>query len=185
MLDHTSSKLAANLKCLREARGFTQAELAELSEVPRPTLAHLESGGANPTLGVLIKVAGALQVPIEELIREPQAAIVHYPVGSLPSRTRGKVVVQQLLPDRIPGMSIERLEFPAGTRLSSAAGSANTRRYVTCEAGELELSSGGEVWRLRRAELVVLRSDQKHVLTNRGRGKAIAYSVVALAPFAD
>ena len=43
-------------------------ELATLSGVPRPTIANLESGSANPTLGVLVRIASSLQVSIEQLI---------------------------------------------------------------------------------------------------------------------
>jgi transcriptional regulator with XRE-family HTH domain len=182
MLDRMSANLAANLKRLREARDLTQADLAGLSEVPRPTLAHLESGTANPTLSVLAKVAHALQVSIEQLVAAPWAAASFFAAGSLPSRTRGSVVVQQMLPERLPGMSIERIELPAGTRLTSPAASTGTRVYVICEAGALELRTAGEFWTLHRGDLLAIRNEQSWVLVNRGRGKAVAYGVVALAP---
>ena len=54
--------LANNLKQLREARGITQQRMAKVAGIPRPTWANLESGAANPTLGVLVKVAAALSV---------------------------------------------------------------------------------------------------------------------------
>ena len=182
MTDRMSSNLAANLKRLREARDVTQAELANRSQVPRPTLAHLESGAANPTLSVLAKVADALQVSLEELVGAPERPVVFHPAGSLARRLRGRVSVQQLMPERVPGMSVERFEFPAGTRLTAAGGAPGTRQYVMCEAGELELRTSDEVWRLHRGDLISLQGEQSHVFANRGRGKAVAYSVVALAP---
>ena len=68
MDDKTSSYLALNIRRLRSARQLSQQKLATLAGIPRPTLAHLESGSANPTLSVLMRLASALQVMIEELI---------------------------------------------------------------------------------------------------------------------
>jgi transcriptional regulator with XRE-family HTH domain len=181
MSDKTSSNLASNLKRLRETRELTQAELAARSGVPRPTVAHLETGGANPTLSVLTKVADTLQVPIEKLIASPEEGQLHL-VGTLSSRTRGRVLIRELLPERTAGLSFERLEFPSGTRLSCRAGPVGTRQYVTCESGELELTSGGETWHLNCGDLLALRAEHGHVLSNRGRRKAVAYSLLALAP---
>ncbi|MCH2110625.1 MAG: helix-turn-helix domain-containing protein, partial [Polyangiaceae bacterium] len=67
MSDDLSTKLAANLKRLREERSFSQAQLAEESQVPRPTIAHMESGQANPTLTVVLKVTRALGVSVDSL----------------------------------------------------------------------------------------------------------------------
>ena len=86
------------------------------------------------------------------------------------------------MPERVPGISVERFEFPAGTRLTAAGGTPGTRQYVMCEAGELELRNADEVWRLHRGDLISLQGEQSHVFANRGRGKAVADSVVALAP---
>ena len=58
----SASHLARNIRALREARGLSQAQLAKLSGIPRPTWANLESGAANPTLAVLLKVSATLQV---------------------------------------------------------------------------------------------------------------------------
>jgi len=181
MSDKTSSNLAANLKRLRETRELTQAELASRSGVPRPTVAHLETGGANPTLSVLTKVADALQVPIEKLIAFPESGRLHR-AATLRSRTRNRVLIRELLPERTAGLGFERFELPVGTRLSCRAGPAGTCQYVTCEAGELELTSGSEVWRLERGDVLALRADQGHVVSNPGRRKAVAYSLLALAP---
>src|SRR5262249_26316874 len=107
-----AERVAKNLRQLRGARGFTQAQAAAAAGVPRATWAHLESGAANPTLSVIHKAAGALGVSIEELIAAPRAAVELFTAGRLAERTRGAARIRQLLPDPIPGMSIERIELP-------------------------------------------------------------------------
>src|SRR4051794_5970554 len=64
----TAKHLARNLVSLRHTRGLTQDMLAKHTSVPRSTIANLESGEGNPSLLVLVKVAAALSVPIDELL---------------------------------------------------------------------------------------------------------------------
>jgi transcriptional regulator with XRE-family HTH domain len=180
--DEPSSFLADNVRTLREARGMTQQRIATLAGMPRPTWAHLETGGANPTLSVLMKVAAALQVTVEELIAPPRATARLYRAEDLPVRRRGSIVIRKLLPDPIPGMEIERLELSAGASMAGVPHTAGTREYLTCEVGELELSASGRRWLLAAGDVVVFRGDQKHGYRNPSRRTAVAYSVVALAP---
>ncbi len=58
--EQVAAHLSRNLISLRHVRGLTQEALAKTAEVPRSTIANLESGTGNPSLTVLLKVAGAL-----------------------------------------------------------------------------------------------------------------------------
>jgi transcriptional regulator with XRE-family HTH domain len=174
-------RVAANIRTLRGARGASQQHMARVSGLPRATWQHLESGGANPTLSVLHKVALALSVSLEELISSPRAACRFYPAGSLPVKTRGDVMLAHLLPDHIPGVVIDRLELPPRSAIAGVPHTDGTREYLTCEAGELRLTVAGERWTLRRGDVVVFRGDQKHGYSNPGAKPAVGYSVVLLA----
>src|SRR4051812_23757323 len=92
--ESTPQTLAANIKRLRERKGHTQQELADLSGVPRPTIANLESGGANPTLSVLLKVADSLGATIEELVAPLGARSVVHRVRMLPERRKGGAAIR-------------------------------------------------------------------------------------------
>jgi transcriptional regulator with XRE-family HTH domain len=176
--------LGRNIQQLREARGVTQQQIARVAGVPRATWANLESGAANPTLAVLVKVAQALQVRLEELIEPPRGTGRLYAAASLPSRRRGAVTVRKLLPETIAGLEIERMELPAGASMGGVPHTPGTREYLTCETGQIELSAGGGRWTLAPGDVVVFRGDQKHGYRNAGTGLAVAYSVVAFAPVA-
>ena len=180
-----ASNLAGNLRQLRESRGMTQEQMARISDVPRPTWSNLESGQSNPTLSVLIKVANALQVPVEELIAAPRAVVKLYKSDSLPSVTRGKVRLRKLLPDRIAGLEIDRMELPPGAYMAGVPHTPGTREYLTCESGAVQLSVGGEVWNLEPGDVVVFRGDQKHGYRNPKAQTAVTYSIVSLAPVAS
>jgi transcriptional regulator with XRE-family HTH domain len=185
MNDDLAPRLAQNVRQLRQARGLTQQQMAKLSKLPRATWANIESGGANPTLSVLHRVAVTLQVSLEELVQKPRAEARHYPKGSLPSRSRGAVTVSTLLPDSVPGMLLERIHIPPGERLVGVPHTPGTREYLTCEVGEIELVASGETYRVAPGDVIVFRGDQRHSYTNLARKEAaIGYSVVMLEPVA-
>jgi len=178
----TSRHLGRNIQTLREARGRTQQQIARIAGIPRATWANLESGAANPTLAVLIKVAQALQVRLEELIEPPRRTGRLYRVAQLPSREKGSVVVRKLLPETIAGLEIERMELPPRAAMGGVPHKLGTREYLTCERGQIELSAGGESFTLDPGDVVVFRGDQRHGYRNTASTTTIAYSVIAFAP---
>jgi transcriptional regulator with XRE-family HTH domain len=181
-MDTPATFLAANLRQLRQSRGLTQQQLAQASGVPRATWANLESGAANPTLAVLHAAAVALQVSVEELLSPPRTGARFYPAGTLPTRQRGQATMRALLPDRIAGMEMDRMEIPAGGRITGVPHTPGTREYLTCESGEIVLTVGGQTWRLGPGDVATFAGNQKHGYANPGTRPAIGYSVVVLAP---
>jgi HTH-type transcriptional regulator/antitoxin HipB len=55
-------ELGAEVRTLRERRGWTQTELAERSGMTQSAMARFEAGGTIPTLPVLERIAAALQM---------------------------------------------------------------------------------------------------------------------------
>lgn len=142
MSDDTSTLLAGNLKRLREEAGLSQKALAELSGVPRPTIAHLESGQANPTLSVSLKVAAALGVGVDGLIDPGEMPIVVFSPRTLPTeRTSRLRRVQLLAHGSVRDMELERVTFKAGGRIH-LEGSTKKPQFVLCERGDFTLIAG-------------------------------------------
>ena len=57
------------IRKLREARGLTQAQVAERADVKKQYVTMLERGARkNPSLPVLKRIAKALGVPVTELL---------------------------------------------------------------------------------------------------------------------
>ena len=181
MKAHAADNLGNNVKRLREMRGRTQQRMANLAGVPRPTWSNMESGAANPTLSVLLRVAAVLEVSVEELIAPPRPTAKLFPADTIAVRKRGNVRVRMLLPEQIPGVALERMELPAGARMTGVPHTAGTREYLTCERGEVELSESGRVWKLGAGDMLVFRGDQRHGYRNPTRATTIAYSVIAHA----
>jgi transcriptional regulator with XRE-family HTH domain len=180
MAELISTHIAKNVKELRQSRNLTQAQLAKVSGIPRPTWANLESGNANPTVAIMLKVAGAFQVPLEELISAPRANVKLYPADSVPKRQRNGVMIRKLLPDALKGVDFERMEFSGNAHIVGIPHRAGTREYLTCESGQIELTVGGELFKLTAGDVVVFRGDQRHSYRNLGERIAVGYSAVVI-----
>jgi transcriptional regulator with XRE-family HTH domain len=66
----TPGPIAVKLRDLREQRGLTPKEAAELADVSHLTLIRLESGERPPYMPTVTKLARAYGVSLAELVEE-------------------------------------------------------------------------------------------------------------------
>lgn len=115
MANDEASVLASvgpRLRALRTQRGTTLTQLAEVTGISVSTLSRLESGGRKPTLELLLPLARAHQVALDELVDAPATGdprvhprpIVRHGVTFLPLTRRpgGLQAFKQILPPGTP-----------------------------------------------------------------------------------
>lgn len=174
--------LAINVRRLREARGLSQQRLADMSGIPRPTWASLETGTANPTLTVLSKAAAAFNVSIEELIGPPRSEFKFIAAEKVQEKKRQDARVRPLVPEAIPGLEISRTELGPCGRMAGVPHKTGTREYLTCERGQIELVAGGKHHLLNEGDMLVFRGDQRHSYVNPDKRRtSVSISVVCFA----
>jgi DNA-binding XRE family transcriptional regulator/methylmalonyl-CoA mutase cobalamin-binding subunit len=61
-------RLGRRVQELRSARGWTQQQLADESGLDRTYISGLEHGKQNPTIGALLRLATALEAPLDRLV---------------------------------------------------------------------------------------------------------------------
>src|SRR5690242_16509964 len=71
-IDEVLDAVGARLRALRIERGATLAELAGSTGISVSTLSRLESGQRKPTLELLLPLARAHQVALDELVDAPE-----------------------------------------------------------------------------------------------------------------
>ena len=65
-----SNKISENLKKLRRRRGYSLEKVARLADLSLNTIVKIENGtNKNPTIETLTKIAKALEVGVDDLIR--------------------------------------------------------------------------------------------------------------------
>jgi transcriptional regulator with XRE-family HTH domain len=65
------ASVGPRLRALRQQRGTTLSQLAQATGISVSTLSRLESGGRKPTLELLLPLARAHQVTLDELVDTP------------------------------------------------------------------------------------------------------------------
>jgi transcriptional regulator with XRE-family HTH domain len=65
----SGKKLGENLRKLRLKKDMSQVDLATALNVDRAYISNIENGRMNPTLSTLEKIAGALEIPMSELVK--------------------------------------------------------------------------------------------------------------------
>ena len=68
-MSNPAKKLGENIRRIRLAKGMTQGDLCRELEVDRAYMSNVESGKKNPTLSTIERIAKALDVSIEKLMK--------------------------------------------------------------------------------------------------------------------
>lgn len=67
------TRVTNSIRVLRDARGFTQAELASRVGVTRQTLIAIEAGRYSPTLELAFQLARVFEVGLDDVFQYPEA----------------------------------------------------------------------------------------------------------------
>src|SRR3954451_3077911 len=115
-LDDVLEAVGPRLRALRRQRGATLAQLSEATGISVSTLSRLESGRRRPTLELLLPLARAHQVQLDELVDAPPTGdpriyakpikrhgTVHIPLSRRPG---GLQAFKQILPEGYPGNDV-------------------------------------------------------------------------------
>ncbi len=66
----SNSKIGSNFKKLRAQKGYSLERVARLADLSLNTVVRLESGvNKNPTIKTLTKIAHALEVSVDDLLK--------------------------------------------------------------------------------------------------------------------
>lgn len=64
-----SKKFGKNMKRIRTAKGITQGDISRTLKIARSFISNIEGGKTNPTLTTVVKIARALGVSSDELLK--------------------------------------------------------------------------------------------------------------------
>lgn len=174
--------VARNLKRLRNHRGHSLEHLAKLSGVSRAMLSQIELAKSTPTIGLLWKVARALEVPFSSLIRSASArgtVVMRGGQSKLLSSANGSFTSRALFPFDAP----RKAEFyelrirPRGEEKAEAHSTGTTENLVVVE-GAVEIEVGEVVHRLGKEDAIVFEADIPHVYRNPGSTEARLFLVM-------
>ncbi|WP_433798808.1 helix-turn-helix domain-containing protein [Actinomycetospora sp. CA-084318] len=153
------------LRALRTARGMTLTDLADSTGVSLSTLSRLESGGRRPTLELLLPLARAFQVALDELVDAPPTGDPR--VRLRPVQRHGMTMLP--LTRRPGGLQAYKLIMPVGypgRDLVQQSHEGYEWAYVL--SGQVRLWLGEDDVVLRPGEVVEFDTHVPHALANAG-----------------
>lgn len=181
----TPPKIGHILKNLRLSRHLTLDELARSSDVSKSVLSQIERDRTNPTMGTLWRLANALGVQIEDLLRtkahNESISIVdeHNTPMLLSSDRRCKIRI--LGPMELAGrVEWYEMRFEPDGALISEPHEPGTVEHLTVLEGQLEVESGRHRERvsLGLGQTARYRADQAHAIRNPFENRACAVVIV-------
>src|SRR4029077_15384807 len=107
--DPVLDAVGPRLRSLRQRRDTTLADLSEATGISVSTLSRLESAGRRPTLELLLALARAHQVPLDELVGAPPPGDPR--VGSRRVQRNGRTLIP--LSQRPGGIRAYKMLAPA------------------------------------------------------------------------
>ena len=150
------AEVGPRLRRLRERRGLTLTALAAQTGISKSTMSRLESGQRKPSLELLLPLAEAHHLPLDELVGAP-------PVGDPRVRMRPKTRNGRLvypLTQQSSGMAVWKVVIPPEQerRLRTHAG----YEWLYVLAGELRLILGEHDITMRAGEVAEFDTRMPH-----------------------
>jgi transcriptional regulator with XRE-family HTH domain len=157
--------LARNLRRLRVARRWSLSELAAATGIGKATVSAIENGRANPTVGTLAALAGALDAEVAALLeRTPADDVVVVRAG------KGASGLQRVGRLREGGGEIARAAFEAGSETELPARPPGTRAHVLVTRGTLVAGPVERIVELGPGDYLSFPADRPHTFSTGRRG---------------
>ena len=181
-----SRALAVRVHQLRTAERLSLDALAERAGLSKGTVVAIEQGKANPSIGVLCRLAVAFSRSVTELLAPPPVAsstpaIERTATVTLWSTRRGSEAVLQ---SAIVGPTMFELwswRIAAGDEHRADAHSAGTWELLSVVEGALLVTVGDEVITVSSGEAVRIVADQPHSYAS-AEGGAVRFTMAVLEP---
>ncbi len=162
-LDAALDRVGPRLRALRVERGATLTAVSASTGISVSTLSRLESGGRRPTLELLLPLARAYQVPLDELVDAPETGDPR--VRLKPVRRHGRTFVP--LTRRPGGVQAFKMVLPPHDPPEPYEPRVHEGyEWIYVLAGRLRLVLGARVLDLGPGEVVEFDTRLPHVVAN-------------------
>jgi transcriptional regulator with XRE-family HTH domain len=172
--------IAARVRELRDAKGWSLDVLAEHSKVSRSNISLIERGQSSPTATVLDKLATALDVPLASLFeRHAEPATEPSPISRSSEQPiwtdpASGYIRRHLSPTAPSAIQLVEVEFPSGQRVTYDAGARDREihQQIWMLEGAMEITVDQTLWRLGPGDCLAMQLDSPTAFRNPGRKPA-------------
>ncbi len=174
LVDNAGARIARRVRLERDARGWSQADLAERAGVSKATISKIEREEASPTAVILVRLAGAFDLTLAGLLVRAEAEAEGERVSRFADQPMWRdpdtgYLRRQVFSRPDHPLEIVEVEMPAGKRVTLPASSyAHIRQAVWVRAGELVIVEGGEPHHLEAGDCLGFGPPYEATFANEG-----------------
>jgi transcriptional regulator with XRE-family HTH domain len=174
--------VSRNLKRLRHARGLSLEALSRDAGVSRGMLSQIELGRSVPTIGLLWRVARALDVPFAALTGADASrgtAMMPAATAKILTSAAGGFTSRALFPfDSERRIEFYKLTLAPGGEEVATPHPPGTLENLTVASGQVEITVSDVSHILKADDAIVFEADVPHTYRTVGAKTAIMYLVM-------
>jgi transcriptional regulator with XRE-family HTH domain len=183
LVDNAEAAISRQVKLERDARGWSQAELADASGVAKASISKIERGEMSPSAVILLRLATAFDLTLAGLLLRAEGERPRLSRAADQKTWRDPATGyrrQQIFSRTDHPLELVQVEMPPGKRVAMPAATyAHVRQIVWVQNGTLTLTEGGEVHVLDAGDCLGFGPPSEVVFANKSN-KPCRY-VVSLA----
>jgi len=177
--------IGARVRQERQSRGWTLDRLAGAAGVSRRMVVNVEQGAANPSVGTLLRIGGALGVGLPSLVEPPGPKPVNVTrhgdgavLWSSPSGGRGMLVTATAPPDVV---ELWDWTLGPGDQHRSEAHTPGTMELLQVRQGTITVVVADRPVMLDAGDALAFGGDVAHCYANPGAQPA-SFSLAVIEP---
>lgn len=179
--------IGVNVKRQRSEQKMSLDKLAEASGVSKAMLSQIESAKVNPTIATMWKIAHALKVDFNLLLKGKGEKVRKFEINrhedltTLDADEEG-VHINVLSPITLAeDLELYILTFQPDSILSSSPHYPDTEEFLTVLDGEIEVTAGKNSTILKKNDVLIYQCDINHSIKNLSPQESKVYLVVRFA----
>ncbi|WP_373504523.1 helix-turn-helix domain-containing protein [Aestuariivirga sp.] len=177
--------LGKTIQRLRKAYNMSLGDLSEQSGVAKSIISQIERNETNPTLSTVYRLSRALDTTIDEVLRtdDQHVFLEHQLKSGIPMLESQDGLCRLAIAG--PLNLVEQVQWydfkarPKGV-LESDPHPAGTVEHLYMLSGEVEVTTGDQMKRIKSGEALRFRGDLPHKIVNVGEGEAHATMILVL-----
>jgi transcriptional regulator with XRE-family HTH domain len=171
-IDDTGRQIASRIRCERDARGWSLADLAQRSGVSKGTISKIERAEVSPTAVILVRLAAAFDLTLAGLLlraeeggeSERVSRAADQPVWRDPATG---YLRRQILARADHPVEVVQVELPPGQRVTLPASSyAHIRQALWLQAGQITITDGARRYLLAAGDCLAFGAPAEVTFAN-------------------
>ncbi|RLA22510.1 MAG: XRE family transcriptional regulator [Gammaproteobacteria bacterium] len=173
--------IGEGIRRLRAQHKLTQTALAKRAEIPRATLANMEGANSNPSISVVVKVARALGVTVDDLItrrQSPNVTEVDRKDMPVMQQDDGKFSSTRTSPISTPNLQINDVSMMPGCYTKGVPHPEGSHELFLCHQGTATVEVEGQKYEVKAGNLIYFHGHLPHSYGNESLNPVHAMAVV-------